>query len=115
MRGVAIDGLYGRYVSVWGLQAGLVGRATDLYGLSVSAVSIVDSRMGGMQVGAFYSWSNEMMGIQAGLVNYADRVIGMQIGLVNNCRRLTGMQVGLWNSVTGRGYLGSVPFLNIGF
>ena len=113
--GIAIDGLYGKYTNIWGLQAGLVGRTQDQYGLSVTAVSIVEGRMGGMQVGAFYSLSKEIYGMQIGLVNQADRVIGMQIGLVNSCKRLTGVQIGLWNSVTGREFLGSMPILNIGF
>ena len=98
--GFRLSLLYGECRDFAGLDIGLIGCATgDFAGLSVGGVNVVSRRLAGLQVG-FVNWNlnDEMtpghrsIGVQYGVVNYADTLFGLQDGWVNlSSGTLTGV------------------------
>lgn len=116
VHGLAISALYGSFGAVHGLHTGFVLRSASQHGLAAGAVSLVDGNTVGIQVGAFYTRSRQLRGMQVGISNQADQVKGFQIGLVNSCGSLQGVQIGLANHVRGRTGAGAwMPIMNVGF
>ena len=104
--GFRLSLLYGECADFAGLDIGLVGRATgDFYGLSVGGANIVSRRLVGLQVGLVNLNSNGDMasarrsiGVQYGLLNYADSLLGLQDGWINTSSgNVLGLQYGLLN------------------
>ena len=123
--------LFGRNVSVKGLDVGLVARSTGgvSKGLQYSVVGIVDGDFVGWQAngvsitnGAFTGYQTGIFnkvgdgeGFQLGLVNRAHNMGGLQVGLVNVADNMYGVQVGLINVIRSKENLVFLPIVNWSF
>jgi hypothetical protein len=76
--------LYGRNVSMTGLDLGLVNHITrgSFTGLQWSLVGITEGEFKGLQLGVI-NYAKQVRGVQFGFVNYAGTIYGLQIGLIN--------------------------------
>jgi hypothetical protein len=71
-----------------------------LVGVQMSGVAnFASGSVRGAQLAAAYNRSDDLDGIQIGLVNQAGRVRGVQIGLINVSRKVDGIALGLVNVV----------------
>ena len=104
--GFRLSLLYGQCDDFAGLDIGLVGRATgDFHGLSIGGANIVSDRLVGLQVGLVNWNSNEddtpgqrSIGVQYGILNYADSFFGLQDGWINvSDGNVSGLQWGFLN------------------
>jgi hypothetical protein len=119
---------YGSNDSVTGIDIGLWGKSTYMYGIQFNVLAnLVTDRAGalqlsiyndtlslvGMQVGL---WNNVggAVGVQVGLLNLADDLEGFQIGLINRAELMHGFQVGLINVIRSSP-LPFCPLVNVGF
>lgn len=119
---------YGSNDSVTGIDIGLWGKSTYMYGLQVNVLAnLVTDRAGAIQLAIyndarsivglqFALWNNAggMTGIQVGLLNLADEVEGFQIGLINRSELMHGFQIGLVNVIRSAA-LPFCPLMNVGF
>ena len=119
----------GRNDSVTGVDLGVIGESTYLYGLQVnllanlvrdragalqiSLYNDVDGKLTGVQIGG---WNNARCGegFQVGLLNLSDEFYGVQVGLVNRSIMLRGFQIGIINVIQGSD-VPFMPIVNIGF
>jgi hypothetical protein len=148
---------YGNNAEVYGFDLGLVNRTNqELRGFSLGLGNYVDGSTRGAQYGlvlsmtrgqmiglqeGVYTFSNQLMGVQAGvvnhvgesahgarlgavnvseglshgadfgIVNYARRARGLQLGIVNVTPELQGVQIGVVN-VAKNGFLPFCPVIN---
>jgi len=119
---------YGRNDSVTGIDIGLWGKSTYLYGFQFNLLAnIVNDRAGAIQVSIYNDtkslvgiqgglWNNAggMTGLQLGLLNLSDDIEGFQIGLVNRAELMHGFQIGLVNVIRSAP-LPFCPLINVGF
>lgn len=119
---------YGRNDSVTGIDIGLWGKSTYLYGFQVNVLAnLVTDRAGAIQLSIYNDtrslvgiqaglWNNTggMTGLQVGLLNLADEFEGFQIGVVNRSEIMHGFQVGLVNVIRSAP-LPFCPLVNVGF
>jgi len=120
--------IYGRNVSVKGLDVGLVARNTggiskglqyalvgivdgDFVGWQNSGVSITRGSFTGLQTG-LYSELGTGEALQAGVFNRATRVSGLQLGFINYADDLHGIQIGLINIIKSKDAFGVLPLVN---
>lgn len=111
-----------------GLQAGLVNKASNLYGiqcgliwndannasgLQFGALNTVET-MTGLQIGLLNVHSDTMTGVQLGLFNRTRDMTGLQLGFFNWAETMVGIQLGLFNSIK-KGFLPLSPFINANF
>lgn len=130
IRGVRINLIYGKNVSVSGLDVGLVNHSSDFKGLQYGAVGINDTEFVGWQYhfvnignatvrGAqtgLVNTSGDMKGFQYGFVNTSGQMNGVQLGVVNYAQRMTkGLQVGLVNIISEGGQFPVFPVVNWSF
>jgi hypothetical protein len=103
----AVEGVQGAGIvaasrRVRGVQgAGVTSLASDrVVGAQVSGLAnLAAGSVRGAQLSALYNHSDDLDGIQIGLMNHAGRVRGVQIGLVNVSRKVDGIALGLVNVV----------------
>ena len=104
--GFRLSLIYGDCRGFTGLDIGVFGHTCrDFTGLAVGGVNIVDDRLYGLQLGLVNWNSNEAttgdlrsLGIQYGILNYADTFFGLQDGIVNiSGGEFTGVQLGFVN------------------
>jgi hypothetical protein len=110
-----LDLIYGKNVSVTGLDIGIANHCTggqtlglqyglvglvegDFMGWQDNAISIVYGAFTGFQSG-FYNHCGRGEGFQMGIVNRATDMRGFQLGMVNYCETMYGLQVGLVNII----------------
>ncbi len=120
--------LYGRNLSVRGLDVGLVAHNTggvskglqhavvglvdgDFVGWQNNVVSITRGEFNGLQTGA-YNEIGHGESFQVGLFNRANQVSGLQLGLINYADDFYGVQVGLINIIASKDALGVLPLVN---
>ena len=113
--GIRLNLLYGKNVSVKGLDLGLVNHCTggqsaglqhglvgyvegDFSGWQDNMVCIAKGRLSGFQSG-LYNEFGQGTGFQLGFVNRARDMRGFQLGLVNYTETMYGLQVGLLNII----------------
>jgi len=115
--GVRFNLLYGRNVSVTGLDVGLVNHTTtgSFIGLQHGLVGIVDSDFTGGQHGGVNVVQGRCEGVQWGMVNFANEMSGLQFGLVNYARKMKGIQIGLVNMIKQGGQFPVFPIVNWSF
>lgn len=123
--------IYGKNVSVSGLDVGLANHCTggqsvglqyglvgfiegDFMGWQDNAVSIVRGSFTGYQSG-FYNHCGHGEGFQMGLVNRATGMRGLQLGLVNYTEAMYGLQIGLVNIIRNKERLPVFVFVNWSF
>ncbi|MCK4224348.1 MAG: hypothetical protein KAX39_04145 [candidate division Zixibacteria bacterium] len=115
--GVRLNLLYGRNVSVSGLDLGLVNHTTTgmFKGWQHGLVGIADTDFMGWQDCAVNVTNGRFEGFQWGIVNYANAMSGFQLGLVNYAQTMKGLQIGFVNIIRQGGQLPVFPIVNWSF
>ena len=115
--GVRLNLLYGRNVSVTGLDWGLVNHTTSgmSMGVQLGFLSINEADFMGWQNSAGNIVMGDMEGFQCGVVNYAGYANGFQLGLVNYAVSMKGLQIGLVNIIKQGGQFPVFPIVNWSF
>ena len=90
----------------------LTDRFTGAFQIGVA--SYVDKDLVGVQLGAA-DLAQRMKGAQVGVFNLAAVAKGVQVGVVNVTGRLEGLQIGLVNYAKEGGLLSVTPIANVGF
>ena len=120
--------IYGRNVSVKGLDVGLVARSTggvskglqyalvgindgDFVGWQNNGVSITRGQYTGLQTGVYTDAARGEV-VQIGFFNRARDVSGFQLGFVNYADNLYGLQIGLINVISSKEAFGVLPLVN---
>ena len=115
--GLRLNLLYGRNVSVSGLDLGLVNHTTT--GLSKGwqrgLVGLNDADFLGFQDCGVNVTKGRCEGLQWGVVNYAGEMSGLQLGLVNYTMAMKGLQIGLVNIIKQGGQFPVFPIVNWSF
>jgi hypothetical protein len=120
--------IYGRNVSVKGLDVGLVNHSTggESKGLQYGLVGFIEGDMLGWQAhlvnitrGSFTGYQSGLYnevgageGFQWGFVNQATNLSGLQIALVNVADDLYGVQLGLVNVIRSKPRYAFLPLVN---
>lgn len=115
--GLRLNLLYGRSVSVKGLDWGLVNHTTTgiTKGWQAGLVGLVNSDFLGFQDNAINVVKGSCEGLQFGPVNYAKDMHGLQLGLVNFAETTYGLQIGLVNIIAQNGAFPVFPIVNWSF
>ncbi len=115
--GLRLNLLYGRNVSVTGLDIGLVNHVTtgSFIGLQHGLVNVVDSDFMGWQHGGVNVTQGRCEGLQWGFVNYTNEMSGVQFGFVNYAKTMKGLQIGLVNIIKQGGQFPVFPIVNWSF
>jgi hypothetical protein len=129
--GVRVNLIYGRNVSVAGLDIGIANHTTTgtTKGVQFGIVGIADNAFMGWQAnwvnytkGKFEGFqqglvnvAGEAVGFQYALANITDEMTGLQLSLVNYTKRMRGIQVGLVNIIKEGGFLPVFPIVNWSF
>ncbi len=115
--GVRLNLIYGRNVSMSGLDVGLINHIGDQrsVGAQFGLVGINE----GDYVGWQSNWINinkgDFEGFQYGFVNSSNHASGLQLGFVNYARTLNGLQIGLINVIKQGGQFPVFPIVNWSF
>jgi hypothetical protein len=109
--------IYGRSVSVTGLDLGLANHITTgkSQGVQWGLVNINDAQYVGWQNGSVNYVKGDVRGVQTGIVNYANHANGLQFGLINYAVTLNGLQIGLVNIIKQGGQFPVFPIVNWSF
>jgi len=115
--GIRLNLIYGRNVSVTGVDLGLINHCTGgvSKGFQHGLVSIVDADFVGWQYGGVNVARGDFEGLQWGFMNYAGYANGLQLGFVNYAERLQGLQIGLVNIIQQGGQFPVFPIINWSF
>jgi len=115
--GVRLSILYGRSVSVTGLDVGLVNHTTtgESMGLQYGIVGMTEHNFRGWQDNFVNIVQNEFEGLQMGVVNYAESASGLQLSIVNYAGSMHGLQIGLVNIIKRNGAFPVFPIVNWSF
>jgi hypothetical protein len=116
--GIRLNLIYGRNVSVAGLDLGLINHVTTEIstGLQLGVVGLADSGFVGWQHNYFVNITQgDLQGFQMGIVNYAKSANGFQLGIVNYAERMKGLQVGVVNIIRTGGAFPIFPIVNWSF
>jgi hypothetical protein len=123
--------IYGRNVSVQGLDIGLINHCTggtslglqyglvgyiegNFVGWQTNAIDVVKGRFTGLQTGIFNQMGNGEA-VQWGFVNVASDVRGFQLGIINYTQRMYGLQIGILNVIRQKESLPVLPVINWSF
>jgi hypothetical protein len=115
--GIRLNLLYGRNVSVHGLDVGLVNHTTTGHfkGAQFGVVGIADADFDGFQDNWVNIVKGKITGFQWGAVNHAVSASGFQLGLVNYAGTMHGLQIGLVNIIGQGGAFPVFPIVNWSF
>ena len=115
--GIRLSLIYGRSVSVTGLDWGLVNHTTTgkFTGVQFGAVGIADTDFKGWQDNWVNVVKGDFEGFQWGAVNVAHYANGFQLGLVNYAGSMKGLQIGLVNIIDQGGQFPVFPIVNWSF
>ena len=116
--GVRWNILYGRNVTVRGLDFGLINHTTGglSKGVQFGLVGIVESDFLGWQNNQLVNYTKgDFEGFQWGFFNYAKRASGFQLGFFNYVESMHGLQVGLINVIEKGGAFPVFPIVNWSF
>jgi len=123
--------IYGRNISVRGLDVGLVSHSTggeskgvqfggvgyiegDFIGWQDTAINVVQGNFKGFQSG-LYNGAASAEAFQLGVINRAGDASGFQLGLVNYAESMYGLQIGLVNIIRSKPSLPFFPIVNWSF
>jgi hypothetical protein len=117
IKGIRLSLLYGRNVSVTGLDWGLVNHTTtgDCLGMQFGLVGYTEANFTGWQDNGVNVVKGNFEGFQWGVVNYANNAKGLQLGFVNYTVTLNGLQIGLVNIIKQNGAFPVFPIVNWSF
>jgi hypothetical protein len=116
--GIRLNLIYGRSVSVTGLDWGFVNHTTNgkSMGVQFGIVGIADADFMGWQNNELVNLvKGDFEGFQLGVVNYANYANGLQMGLVNYAASMKGIQIGLVNIIDQGGQFPVFPIVNWSF
>ena len=115
--GIRLNLIYGRNVSITGLDFGLINHTTtgESKGIQFGIVALVDSDFMGWQDNWVNVTKGKFEGFQSGTVNYAKNMNGFQLGLVNYAERMKGLQIVLVNIIRQGGTFPVFPIVNWSF
>lgn len=115
--GIRLSLIYGRSVSVTGLDWGLVNHTTTgkSMGVQFGFVGIADADFVGWQDNWVNVVKGDFEGFQWGAVNYANYANGLQLGIVNYAATMKGLQIGLVNIIGQGGQFPVFPIVNWSF
>ncbi len=115
--GIRLNLIYGRNVSVKGLDFGLINHTTSgmTKGWQSGLVGVVDNDFLGLQDNVINVVKGSCEGLQIGPFNYAKDMHGLQLGLVNYAETTYGIQIGLVNIITQNGAFPVFPIINWSF
>ncbi|MFC1614103.1 LA_2272 family surface repeat-containing protein [Gemmatimonadota bacterium] len=115
--GIRFNLIYGRNVSVTGLDVGLINHTTTgkSKGIQFGMVSVVESDFMGWQDNCVSVTKGKFEGFQSGIINYSNNMNGFQLGLVNYAETMKGLQVGLVNIIKQGGTFPVFPIVNWSF
>jgi hypothetical protein len=115
--GFRLNLIYGRNISITGLDLGLVNHTTTgtSKGVQFGFVGLVDVDYVGWQDNSVNITKGKFKGLQWGIVNYAEFANGLQLGLVNYVESMKGIQIGLINIIRQEGMLPFFPIFNYSF
>jgi hypothetical protein len=117
IKGIRLNLLYGRNVSVTGLDWGLVNHTTtgDFLGVQFGVVGYTEANFTGWQDNWVNVVKGNFEGLQWGAVNYANNAKGLQLGFVNYAVTMNGLQIGLVNIIKQNGAFPVFPIVNWSF
>ena len=109
--------IYGKNVSVKGLDLGLINHTTSSLskGVQMGFIGLVDSDFVGWQYNSVNVTKGNFEGFQWGIVNYAKYANGFQLGIVNYAESMKGLQIGLVNIIQQGGKFPVFPIVNWSF
>lgn len=115
--GLRINLIYGKNVSMVGLDWGLVNHigTGGFTGLQWGLVNLCDGNFVGLQGGLLNLSKKNVDGFQYGWYNTGDRVSGFQLGLVNYAESMKGLQIGIINIIKTGGMFPVFPIVNWSF
>lgn len=115
--GIRLNFIYGRSVSVTGLDWGLVNHTTTgkFAGVQFGFVGLADSDFLGWQDNGINIVKGNLEGLQWGLVNYANYAHGIQLGFFNYAVSMKGLQIGFVNIIKQGGAFSVFPIVNWSF
>lgn len=123
--GMRINLLYGECHDFDGLDISWVGRATGHgkgiqlaalantvdgggFGMQIAPVNYVKGQYVGLQIGVL-NYAEKAKALQIGFYNGAEHIDGCQIGVINNTHTMMGVQIGLVNLIRDN----DMPFIPI--
>jgi hypothetical protein len=123
--------LYGKNVSVKGLDLGMVNRCTggitkswqiglfnwvegDFLGWQYGIANFTKGKFTGLQSHGF-NIALDAEGVQIGVVNRAERISGFQLGFINWADSMYGLQIGLINYIASKETLPFFVIINWSF
>lgn len=117
IEGIRINFIYGKNVSVTGLDWGLVNHVGSggFKGVQWGAVNISDASVTGWQNGLVNISKGNVKGFQWGWFNSGDHVSGFQLGILNFAKSMYGLQIGLLNFIQTGGQFPVFPIINWSF
>jgi len=115
--GLRINIIYGKNVSMEGLDWGLVNSVGTggFTGVQWGFVNIDEGNVVGWQNGALNLCQSDVKGFQWGWFNTGKHVNGFQLGLVNMAESLYGLQIGIINFIKTGGQFPVFPIINWSF
>jgi hypothetical protein len=115
--GVRFNLIYGRNVSVTGVDLGFINHCMGgvSKGFQYGLVGLVESDFVGWQNNAVNITRGDFEGLQWGFMNYAGYANGLQLGFVNYAERMKGLQIGLVNIIKKGGQFPVFPIVNWSF
>ena len=131
IRLLRVNLIYGRNVSVQGLDIGLINHCTGgtsvglQYGIAGyvegsfagwqnNAIDVVRERFSGLQSG-LYNQMGHGEAVQWGFINVASDVTGLQLGILNYTQKMHGLQIGIVNVIRQKENLPVLPLINWSF
>jgi hypothetical protein len=117
IKGVRLNLVYGRNISITGLDLGLVNHVTNSPSTAVQFgfIGLVESNFTGWQDNAANLTMEKCEGFQFGIVNYAGSMSGFQLGFVNYTENMNGLQIGIINIIKKGGAFPFFPIINWSF
>ena len=87
-----------------GLQASLANYSTNVVGFQLGMGNTNKESLLGLQFGALFNETSQLLGAQAGTFNKSDQLIGAQFAFSNLTKKIFGIQIGGLNKLeTGAG------------
>ncbi len=117
IEGLRINLIYGKNVSMVGLDWGLVNAVGTggFTGVQFGIVNMCDGKAVGFQSSLVNLASSSVEGLQWGWVNSGTHVNGLQLGLVNYAGTMKGLQIGIINIIKTGGQFPVFPIVNWSF
>lgn len=117
IEGLRINLIYGKNVSMAGLDWGLINAVGSggFTGVQFALVNMCDGNVTAFQDGLVNLSKENFEGFQWGWFNSGSHVSGLQVGLVNYAGTMNGLQVGIINIIKTGGQFPVFPIVNWSF